>query len=169
VSIPIDHFRVLEVEEPGALHQDSRSHEVRNSESMKSFVGSQSFAERIGVRHFGIFEDKRLGFFVPEFPKSRNTIQLWRRTRPKISAFRHFGFRWVEEPETRQQKSRNRETRSPDLEKGTIILLRSGDLSDALCLITWGILIRTCGYTVVCVRDSLWGKSKSQSDSGGKI
>jgi hypothetical protein len=86
----VDHFRVLEVEELGALHQDSRSREVRNSESVKSSVGSQSFAEHIGVRHFGIFEDKRSGFFVPELSKSQNAIQAWRRTRPKISvsAFR---------------------------------------------------------------------------------
>jgi hypothetical protein len=37
---------------------------------MKSFVGEPAFAERIGVRHFGSFEDKRSGFFAPEFPKS---------------------------------------------------------------------------------------------------
>jgi hypothetical protein len=106
VSILVDRFGVLEVEEPGALHQDSRSRKVRNSESAKSSVGSQSFAERIGVRHFSIFEDKRSEFFVLEFPKSRNATQLWRRTRPKISAFWHFEFWWVEE---RKLDNRNRE------------------------------------------------------------
>jgi hypothetical protein len=39
VSIPVDHFMVLEVEEPGALHQDSQSHEVQSSESVKSSLG----------------------------------------------------------------------------------------------------------------------------------
>jgi hypothetical protein len=65
----VDHFGVLEVEEPGVLHPDLRSLQ-RNSESMKSLVGEPTFVERIRVRHFGIFEDKRSGFFVPKFLKS---------------------------------------------------------------------------------------------------
>jgi hypothetical protein len=83
-----------------------------------------------------------------------------------ILVFQHFEFWWVEGPKIQQQKLRNHETRSLSSTKGAI-LLRSGDLGDAFCLITSGILIRTCGYTVVCVMDSLWRNSKSESDSRG--
>jgi hypothetical protein len=91
-SILVDYFRVLKVGESRDLYPDSRNREVQNSESMKSFIGEPAFVERIGVRHFGSFEDKRSGFFAPEFPKSRNATQLWRRTRPKISAIHISGF-----------------------------------------------------------------------------
>jgi hypothetical protein len=53
-----------------ALHQDSRRREVQNSESAKSPIGEPVFVECIGVRHFGIFEDKRHGFLVLGFLKS---------------------------------------------------------------------------------------------------
>jgi hypothetical protein len=43
VSIPIDHFKVLEVEEMRALHQDLRSHEVRNFEIGKKFYWKPVF------------------------------------------------------------------------------------------------------------------------------
>jgi hypothetical protein len=64
-----DCFGVLEVKESEVLHPDSRNHEVQNSKIMKSLVGEPTFAERIGVRHFIICEDKRSEFFVLEHLK----------------------------------------------------------------------------------------------------
>jgi hypothetical protein len=69
VSILVDRFGVSKVGESRSLASGfakSRSPKLR---IVKSLVGEPAFAERIGVRHFGIFEDKRSGFFVPEFPK----------------------------------------------------------------------------------------------------
>jgi hypothetical protein len=63
--------------------------------------------------------------------------------------------------ERRQQDSRNRGTQNPKKgkkrkvpirEKGMIILLWSRELSGVLCCFTRGILIRTCGKTLLlCV------------------
>jgi hypothetical protein len=55
------------------------------------------------------------------------------------------------------------------LEKDATILLRSGDLSDALCFDHTGILIRTYGYTVVVCVGFLVEELKSQSNSRGKF
>jgi hypothetical protein len=70
-----------------------RTREIAKSETRKGEKvsdRSQPFAERFGFRHFGSCEDKRSGFLVPEFPKSRNVIQLCRRTRPSISGISTF-------------------------------------------------------------------------------
>jgi hypothetical protein len=61
-------------------------------EALKGRQIEVTFAKRIGIRHFGVSEDKELGSFAPEFPKSQNATQLWRRKRPNISKNWHFRF-----------------------------------------------------------------------------
>jgi hypothetical protein len=94
---------------------------------VKSSDRSQSFAERFGFRHFGSCEDKRSGFLVPELPKSRNAIQLCRRTRPSISGkstFRVSEGGKVENLDNRIHEiakpeiPKRKEKESPDKEKG---------------------------------------------------
>jgi hypothetical protein len=85
-----------------------RIHEVAKSEIVLSgkvpitFEVKPSFIEYFKVRHFKNPEDKELGPFALEIPKSQNATHLWRRKRPRISTFQHFGFQRVEESETRQ-------------------------------------------------------------------
>jgi len=82
-------------------------------------------------------------------------------------SFRHFTFRWVEEPKTWQGKSQYRETRRPELAKG-MNLLWSRRLGWRLVFDHMGTLIRTYRGTPLCVCFPE-GKSKSQWDSGGQI
>jgi hypothetical protein len=112
----------------GALHLDSRNHEVRNPDEVRSPLWGQPLLNVSGFDISGIFEDKGSGFFVPRFPKSRNAIT--------ISANRHFGFRQLKGRETRKEKSRSREIRSSKIAKGVIILFDQEIWVDASCLIT---------------------------------
>jgi hypothetical protein len=96
-----------------------RTREIAKSETPKrgkSSDRSQPFAERFRFRHFGSCEDKRSGFLVLELPKSRNVIQLCRRTRPSISGISTF--RVSEGGKVKNLDNRIRKSRSLKPRKG---------------------------------------------------
>jgi hypothetical protein len=118
----------------------------------------------LNVSGFGIsavVKTRGQGFLVLELPKSRNAIQLCRRTRPSISGKSTFRvseggkvenldnrIREIAKPEIPKRK----EKESPDKEKGHDHFIVVRGVEWCFVLVHTGILIRTCGKTLLlCV------------------